>query len=315
MGTSSRRAVLLGLAGLLLAPPALPATDRTPLPAASECRPGVQAPDWPAQKGVLFQVTAPNGQASRLFGTLHFGSLAELGLSAAALRQTLGEARILVNEVDGAAPADPALDRQRLLDDGLSLPSLIGARAFVELARRLPGIAPAQLQTLRPWLALALLESRGEPVSAETLDHRIEQLAREQGLATQPLETAADQLAALNCVSSWDQAVVLRQRLRQPDFFAEQAARVLDWYRARDLPAWLAEVDAMRGLDAQGAEIEQRARVCLLESRNQRWMARLEPALQAGGAFVAVGGLHLAGDEGLLARLCRRGYLITAEPY
>jgi len=312
MGTLRRDIARLWLAGLLLSPSVLPAAGDVAPPV---CQPGGTAPDWSTQQGILFQAIAPDGQASLLLGTLHFGSEAELGIDTDALRTRLRDARVLITETDDAEPADAALDRQRLLDDGPALPSLIGARGFVELARRLPGFAPEQLQALRPWLALALLESRGEPATAATLDRRIQNWAHEQGIATHPLETAAEQLAALNCVSSWDQAVVLRQRLRQPDLFATQAAQVLDWYRRRDLPAWLAEVDAMRGLDAQGAEIEHRARVCLLESRNQRWMPRLEQALQAGGAFVAVGGLHLAGDDGLLARLCRRGYQITAEPY
>jgi uncharacterized protein YbaP (TraB family) len=129
------------------------------------------------------------------------------------------------------------------------------------------------------------------------------------------LETLAEQFAALNCVSPWDAAIVLHQRLLAPDMFNAQAARVLAYYRARDLPAWLDEVDAMQGLDAQAAEVEKRARVCLLEDRNASWMQRLEAALRAGGVFVAVGGLHLPGSTGLLAKLRERGYQIKAETF
>ena len=55
------------------------------------------------------------------------------------------------------------------------------------------------------------------------------------------------------------------------------------------------------------AEFEQR----VLHDRNGRLAERMEPRLQAGGAFIAVGALHLLGDRGVLAELERRGYRLT----
>src|SRR5690606_14859663 len=103
------------------------------------------------------------------------------------------------------------------------------------------------------------------------------------------LETLEDQLAALDCVPAERYAVVLRQRLDDPDQLRLDGQRAREFYRRGDLSGWLADIDAMRGLDAQGQAIERRARQCLIEQRNARWIEELEPLLRQGDCFVAVG--------------------------
>jgi len=45
----------------------------------------------------------------------------------------------------------------------------------------------------------------------------------------------------------------------------------------------------------------------LLFDRNARMVARMQPQLKSGQAFVAVGALHLYGEQGLLSLLTARG--------
>ena len=49
----------------------------------------------------------------------------------------------------------------------------------------------------------------------------------------------------------------------------------------------------------------------LLTRRNERMVQRMQPRLKEGNAFIAVGALHLPGEEGLLKKLADRGYTIT----
>ena len=51
--------------------------------------------------------------------------------------------------------------------------------------------------------------------------------------------------------------------------------------------------------------------VRLLNSRNDRMVERMQPQLAEGGAFIAVGALHLPGDSGILKQLEGRGYRLT----
>src|SRR3546814_11941099 len=71
----------------------------------------------------------------------------------------------------------------------------------------------------------------------------------------------------------------------------------------------------MPGLEGTAIAVEQRARHCLIEARNARWLPVLERLLPAGDCFVAVGAIHLTGDHGLLAQLTRRGFTVPVEPW
>src|SRR3546814_16298286 len=71
----------------------------------------------------------------------------------------------------------------------------------------------------------------------------------------------------------------------------------------------------MPGLEGAAIAVEQRARHCLIEARNARWLPVLERLLREGDCFVAVGAIHLTGDHGLLAQLSRRGFTVTVEPW
>jgi hypothetical protein len=50
----------------------------------------------------------------------------------------------------------------------------------------------------------------------------------------------------------------------------------------------------------------------LLTDRNKIMIDRMQSVLQEGGAFIAIGALHLPGNDGVIAGLSQQGYKITA---
>jgi uncharacterized protein YbaP (TraB family) len=48
----------------------------------------------------------------------------------------------------------------------------------------------------------------------------------------------------------------------------------------------------------------------LLAERNHRMVRRLQELLDQGNTFIAVGALHLPGEEGMLRLLQQRGYTV-----
>jgi uncharacterized protein YbaP (TraB family) len=280
--------------------------------------------DWRKARGVLFRIRSPQPGAvdSLLFGTIHIGTPAELGLDRQRIRDAVDARHTLVNEVNGDTPWQTRYDRYRFLAPDQSLAQLIGGTEFIELGTLLPEYAGTQLNRFKPWVAMTLLEEgQDAPVasaagaSQHSIDSVVEDFARSRGLQLVHLETLEDQLAALDCTSPAEYAQVLQQRLSDPAELRAETERSLAFYRAGDLPGWLADIDAMKGLDAKARTAERHARSCLIEQRNARWIEELEPLLLRGGCFVAVGAIHLAGSEGLLAGLAARGFSVSAQPW
>ncbi|MEO1000960.1 MAG: TraB/GumN family protein, partial [Pseudomonadota bacterium] len=62
---------------------------------------------------------------------------------------------------------------------------------------------------------------------------------------------------------------------------------------------------------AEADEIFDAFERTLLVERNRDWMPRILKETARGGAFIAVGALHLPYDDGILALLAAEGYEVT----
>ena len=298
-----------------------PAPVATPLPT-------------PLLRGVLFKVVppvpasvpaeslagdvapapVPTPAASYLLGTIHFGTPEEQGIDYAALERLLGEAETFVNEADLDAPWQSSYDSYRWLPVEQPLSAMVGAAEFERARALLPTVRAQDLERMKPWAVLALLEARGESGGDATMDARLQRLAAAAGKRLLHLETLEQQLQALDCVPAREHAPVLVDRLRASWVLRVESAQAMAYYRARTLEPWLADIDRMEGLGEQARGVEQRARRCLLEDRNARWLGQLQSLFQDGPSFVAVGAVHLVGPDGLLAALRRDGYRGEAMP-
>ena len=50
----------------------------------------------------------------------------------------------------------------------------------------------------------------------------------------------------------------------------------------------------------------------LINDRNNTMVERMQPMLQKGKSFIAIGAMHLTGEEGVLALLEKKGYRVKA---
>lgn len=318
---ATKAATVGGTRGVLfrIFPPmatALPAELAVAEPATAPADGAATRPDAAVAGGMPAQSAAAPAepQPSYLLGTIHFGSPEEQGIDYAVLEKALAGVDAFVNEANLDEAWKPDYDDYRWLPPAQPLSSLVSKDSYAMARALLPNIRAQDLARMKPWSVLALLEARGESGGDTTMDGRLQRIAAASGKRMVHLETLEQQLQALDCVPASEHALVLDERLRAPWILRDESAAAMKYYRARDLDAWLADIDRMHGLSYAGKAIEQRSRHCLLEERNARWIGQLETLFQDGTSFVAVGAVHLVGPGGLLAALRRDGYRIEEVP-
>ncbi|MNC85966.1 TraB family protein [compost metagenome] len=112
-------------------------------------------------------------------------------------------------------------------------------------------------------------------------------------------------------MSEAQQLVMLREAVDNHENMPRLIVHVIEAYLARDLAGlWRIREDSS-GKSREARQFNEAFMRRLLHDRNVRMVERAEPRLREGGAFIAVGALHLYGGGGVLALLERRGYRVT----
>ena len=269
-------------------------------------------------KGRLFEVSQPGAPPSYVFGTMHVSDEAVLKLAPPIARAFKGS-RVLLLEVAESAHSRVESLQVKSLDDGRSLRDVIGPRLHAEVvdAAMDYGVSGAMLDRFQPWALIGLFslpkpETTRQASGDLVLDRALEAYARKRGIAVASLETPAESLAVFSALSDAEQIELLESVLDNRDKVDSAISAMVKTYSAGDLET-LYGAFASAGPDAS-AEAERAVDLFahqFIAVRNQHWIPRLGPYLKAGGAFVAVGALHLPGEDGVLRLLEKAGYRVT----
>lgn len=260
------------------------------------------------QRGLLWEIGRPGQPASYLFGTIHSEDPAVLELPVP-VRQAFAAAHGVVLEVLLDLDSMLYSSRVMLLDEGRRLSDITGQALFERAARaiRSRGIPEVVLQRMKPWAAAVTLSMPAQE-TGEVLDMRLYQQALQAGKPVFGLESIYEQLAVFDDLPEQDQLVLLRDALDNFPVIDAMHRELLDAWKQGDLVK-LMEINAvaMQTGDRQLAEDFQER---LITGRNRLMAERMQPYLQEGNVFIAVGALHLPGAKGLLKLLEQRGYTV-----
>ena len=271
---------------------------------------------------LLWKIEKPGVAASHLFGTIHLSDDRILALPERVKAALDGADRVVLEiaDLDPSAMA-MAIGRNRQLlvaPNGQSLIAALNgeearkARDAVEQAG-VPGEALAQL---RPWvvtmlMALGPCERRRMAGGRVALDSAIAQRARSRSVQVIGLETLDEQLQAMASVPEDHQLTMLRAGLALADRTEDLMETLVRLYLDRKIGhVWplQAELWASAGF---GGEALASFREALLTRRNKRMLGAAAPLLAKGRSFIAVGALHLSGQEGLVQLLREQGWQVS----
>ena len=284
-----------------------------------------RADDLSDDQGLLWRIERDGVAPSYLFGTIHSTDDAATAIARRAAT-VAGKGRIVATELGG--PFDP-VDRGALAakliaaainrDVDTFQPYLAGeSGAEVEKFLAARGVPKELAHHLKLWFLAASVEA---PLCEQAREQaglpEVDEIVAEAGAAAKipviGLETADEQLAALATAPESLSASLLRTSARLPELDDDAYATMVRLYRDGRPADMIAVVDALPTLTAAERAAEKQFDDLLLASRNQTMAARAAPLAAEGGAFIAVGALHLPGRGGLIARFRAMGYRVIKE--
>jgi uncharacterized protein YbaP (TraB family) len=193
-------------------------------------------------------------------------------------------------------------DEQKLLEDGL-------------MKRGLPLTAIAKM---KPWMvtsmvALPTCELSRKAQGMPFLDMKLAKDGLAAGKEVKGVETLAEQIEAMASLPMAFHVKSLVSTVRYPDYTADMMETTLQLYLRGEIGlvfpagAYFAPEKDINDFKDQALFEEK-----LITLRNHHMADRGEPILARGNVFMAVGALHLIGDEGLVELLRKKGYTVTA---
>ena len=273
-------------------------------------------------EGIFWKIEKDGLEPSYLMGTMHLADDAIARLEGAR-REAFDKSATVVIEsteaLDQAAAMAAMLANRHLtlLTDGTTLDQLLDEEtvALLRTAVEARGMPFGAARIMQPWVIAASVgipvceiatKRDGKPV----LDALIGRLASEEGKELVGLETMKEQFEAISGLPQEFHLQALKETLAIGDVAVDITETMKALYLEGRI-GWvtpLLRVATPRTAGSQGyAEFQER----LIDRRNVLMAERSTPILEKGGAFIAVGALHLPGESGLVEQYRRMGYSLS----
>ena len=268
-----------------------------------------------AQGQLLWKISG-NGlkKSSYLFGTHHLIDKDTIPQFDSILA-VCAQADAVVGEMDLKEPGIQKKMMQGSVMKGKKMKDLVSPADFQMLDtefKSVMGVGMSLLGSFKPMVLMSLhqltlyLKMSGLKKQPVAVDELFQKQARAGSKAVIGLETIDYQINVLfNSMTLERQAEVLLYEVRQKDQLMKDLSQLNEAYVTGNL-------EKMKELDVDDESMTPEERKTLVDNRNQNWLKQLPELLNKQSCFVAVGCLHLVGDNGLINQLRLQGY--TVEP-
>lgn len=279
---------------------------------ASECEPlklvqGYASRHVKFGKGLLWKISLRGLADSYLFGTIHVADEKILQVPAL-VTDALEGSQVFVME----ALPDPEqvllLSGMMFFQDGNRLDKLVPAPIFNKTTEILKDymIPEGVVEMMKPWAAYITMNY--PPQSGSVLDLKLMARASLNGTEIKGLETMVEQGEIFNNLPVETQVRLLTDTVCNYDMVKDDFEEMKKFYLNRDTGGLYNYANRYSITDEA---VYQELMNDLLTRRNHTMANRMQDVLKEGNAFIAIGALHLPGDEGVLNLLDGRGYNIS----
>jgi uncharacterized protein len=259
-----------------------------------------------AEKSLFWQLQAPAGQVSYLFGTMHTDDNRVTDFSPAVLLALKSVDSFMLEVAETPRPEllrMPQGDLKQLLTEReLDQVAALADKHVMPLTTVLQ---------MKPWL-LAVIFDLPKPQTPFAQDFLLKAKAEELDKQILGLETPQAHFAVMDSLSLDEQLLMLRAVLKRSETQKEKDfERLMRAYLSGDAER-VAHIDEELTGGILPPALWQRLRVKLLDERNVGMAALGIARAQQEKVFIAVGAAHLAGPTGLLQAFKQAGFKLTA---
>ncbi|MDI6028275.1 TraB/GumN family protein [Corticibacterium sp. UT-5YL-CI-8] len=282
-----------------------------------------EATATPNGQGRLWKIEKEGIEPSWLMGTIHVTDPRILDLPESVLQAFDGAGTVVIETTDildprkmaGATTSRPELT---MFTDGSTLFSHLSEDDATALRAVLEerGIPPYSVQKMKPWVlssVFALPKCQLALIAHDApLDIMLAKKAQADGKDVDGLETGAEQVEAISSLPFDMHMRGLVELARGGSLVDDMNETMLALYLqgriALMMPVVKAAVPERESSMEDYAAFEQ----TIVTMRNHTMAERATPFLENGSAFIAVGALHLPGQEGVVELLREKGYTLTS---
>ncbi|MBP2541271.1 uncharacterized protein YbaP (TraB family) [Agrobacterium tumefaciens] len=279
----------------------------------------------PNGKGNFWRIEKAGTAPSYLLGTMHVTDPRVLEMPAAASPAFEKAAIVIVESdeiVDDKKGATSLLSKPELTMflDGKSITDILSPDNVARLEKGLKerGIPLNAVSRMKPWMlssfvALPACEFARKATGLSFLDKKLAEDAIADGKRLVGLETMVEQLTAMSELPMEFHLQALIETLELGERMDDVMTTMTDLYVAGDIGMTM---PMLKSLDPKKAAAENEQGYAAFEQRiitdrNHVMAERAAPELATGNVFMAVGALHLPGEEGVIELLRAQGFTLT----
>jgi uncharacterized protein YbaP (TraB family) len=261
------------------------------------------------EKSLLWKISG-NGlnKPSYLFGTIHLTcdtSLDENTLNALEATEQL----YLELDMDDKS-IQMQMMKLMMMKDGAKLSTLLSPEDFKildEFMKNNLNMSAKMFDSFKPFMISSMLFPKMLDCKSKSVESELIKITKEQNEEIFGLEKAEDQMKVFDEISYQDQADELLKTVKDNlEKDKKEFQEMITIYQNKDIEGMLKMMsDSDNKITSENQDI-------LLNDRNKNWIPIMVKIMKDKPTFFGVGAGHLAGEEGVIKLLRKKGYKVEA---
>lgn len=261
------------------------------------------------EKSLLWKISG-NGlkKPSYLFGTIHLTCDSSLDANTLnALEAT--EQLYLELDMDDKS-IQMQMMKLMMMKDGAKLSTLLSPEDFKildEFLKKNLNMSAKMFDSFKPFMISSMLFPKMLDCKSQSVESELMKITKEQNEEIFGLEKAEDQMKVFDEISYQDQADELLKTVKDNlEKDKKEFQEMITIYQNKDIEGMLKMMsDSDNKITSENQDI-------LLNNRNKNWIPIMVKIMKDKPTFFGVGAGHLAGEEGVIKLLRKKGYKVEA---